>query len=50
MLPHNMSRDARKPVLGVSDQVLHKPAGTVTEAGYKLEISNLKRREIVLSV
>ena len=27
-----MSRDARKPVFGVSDQVQHKPACTVTEA------------------
>ena len=44
-----MSRDGRKPVLGVSDQVLHKSTCTVIEAGYKLEISDL-RREIVLSV
>ena len=29
----NMSRDARKPVFGVSDQVRHKPACTVSEAG-----------------
>ena len=28
----NVSRDARKPVFGVSDQVRHKPACTVTEA------------------
>ena len=27
------SRDARKPVFGVSDQVRHKPGCTVTEAG-----------------
>ena len=33
----------------VSKQVLHKPACTVTEAGYKLEISDLSRRGIVLS-
>ena len=28
-----MSRDARKPVFGVSEQVRHTPACTVTEAG-----------------
>ena len=28
----NVSRDARKPVIGVSDQVPHKPTFTVTEA------------------
>ena len=28
-----MSRDARKPVFGVSDQVRHKPACTVTKTG-----------------
>ena len=27
------SRDARKPVFGVSDQVRHKPACTISEAG-----------------
>ena len=32
------------------DQVQHKSACTVTEAGYKLEILDLRRREIVLSV
>ena len=32
----------------VSQQVRHKPACTVTEAGYKLEISDLRREEIVL--
>ena len=37
---HNigLSRDARKPVIGVSDQVQYKSACTVTEAGYSLEI------------
>ena len=30
---YDMSRDARKPVFGVSDQVRHKPACTVSEAG-----------------
>ena len=33
-----------------SDQVQHKPTCTVTEAGHKLEISDLRRRGIVLSV
>ena len=40
-----MSRDARKLVLWSSDQVLHKPACTVTEACYKLEISDFKEKE-----
>ena len=44
-----MSRDARKPVFGVSDQVRHKPVCAVSEYGKKLEISDLGRREIVLS-
>ena len=30
---NRMSRDARKPVFGVSDQVGHKPTCTLTEAG-----------------
>ena len=30
---NEMSRDARKPVFGVSDQVRHKSACAVTEAG-----------------
>ena len=33
-----------------SDQIQHKPAFTVTEAGQKLEISDLRRRGIVLSM
>ena len=32
----------RKPVFGVSDQVRHKPGLTVTEDGYRLEISDLE--------
>ena len=28
---HNMSRDVRKPVFGVSDQVRHKPGCAATE-------------------
>ena len=47
--PH-MSLVVRKPVFGVSDQVPHKPVCTVTEDGYKLEISDLESREIVVSV
>ena len=31
---NNMSRDARKPVLGVSEKVRHKSACTITEAVY----------------
>ena len=33
----------------VSEQVRHKPACTVTEKSYKLEILGLSRRGIVLS-
>ena len=40
----------RKPVFGVSDQVQYKPGCTATEDGYRLEISNLESRGIVLSV
>ena len=35
--------------IAVSKQVRHKPACTSTEKSYKLEISNLSRRGIVLS-
>ena len=38
------SRDERKPVFGVSNSL------SVSEAGSKLEISDLRRRENVLSV
>ena len=34
----------------VSEQVWHKSGCTVTEAGYKLEISDLRRKVSVLSV
>ena len=30
------------------DQVRHKPGCTVSEAGYKLEISDLRRRRIIV--
>ena len=43
-----MSRDARKPVIMVFDQAKHKPAFAAKEDGSKLEISHLRRREIVL--
>ena len=33
----------RKPVFRVSDQVRHKPDCTVTEDGYRLEISYLEQ-------
>ena len=70
----HVSRDARKPVFKVSDQVRRKPvyhrcislswplgslaplgltvtpAYTVTDSGLKLEILDLRRRGIVLSV
>ena len=45
-----MSLVVRKPVFGVSDLVRHKPGRTTTEDGYRLEISDLDRREIVLSM
>ena len=45
----DMSRDVRKPVFGVSDQVRHKPGCTATEDGWRLEISDLESRGIVLS-
>ena len=40
----------RKQVFGVSDQVPHKPGCTATEVGWRLEISYIGRREIVLSI
>ena len=40
----------RKPVFGVSDQVQHKPDCTATEDGWRLEISDLGGRGIVLSL
>ena len=47
-LKDDLSSDTRKPVFGVSDQLRHKPACTVTEKGYKLELLDLKRRGFVL--
>ena len=46
----HMSLVVRKPVFGVSDQVRHKPGCTATEDGYRLEISDLGSRGIVLSM
>ena len=40
----------RKPVFGVSDQVRRKPCCTATRDCKRLEISDLGRRRIVLSV
>ena len=37
-----MSHNIRKQVFGVSDQVLHKPACTVSEDGYRLEILDIR--------
>ena len=44
-----MSLVLRKPIFGVSDQVPHNSGCTATEDGWRLEISDLGRREIVLS-
>ena len=45
-----MSRVVRKPVLGVSDQIRHKPGCTASEDSYDFETSDLGSRGIVLSV
>ena len=45
----NMSRDVRKPVFGVSDQVRDKLGCAATKDSWRLEISDLGRRGIVLS-
>ena len=47
---HIMSHDANKTVFRVSDQVKHKPACAGKENSQKLEILNLRRREIVKSL
>ena len=44
-----MSLVTRKPVFGVSDQVRLKPACSATEASYRLEISDIETRGIILS-
>ena len=40
----------RKPVFGVSDQVLHKQGCSATEDGKRLEISDLGSCVIVISM
>ena len=45
-----MSLVLRKTVFRVSDQVRHKPGYTATEDGKRLEISDLDRRGIVVSM
>ena len=47
---HEMSLVVRKTVFRVSDQVKHKPDCTAKEDGYRLEISYLGSRGIVLSM
>ena len=47
MFDDKLSLVGRKPVFGVSDQVRHMPGCTVTEDGWKLEISDLESRGIV---
>ena len=45
----NLSRVTRKPVIGIPDQVPHKPGCTAIEYGYEaFEISNLVSRGIVI--
>ena len=41
-----LSRDTIKLVFGVTDQVRHESGCTVSAEGYKLEGSDLARREI----
>ena len=47
---NEMLTSMNKPVFGVSDHVRHKPGCTATEDGFRLEISDLGSRGIVLSV
>ena len=47
---YDMSHEASKPVFGVSDQVWHKPDCIAIQDGYRLEISDLGRIGIVLSM
>ena len=43
-IPRKMSRAARKPVFGVSDQVLHKAGCPTTKEGYRLENFGLRKK------
>ena len=45
-----MSLVVRKPAFGVSDMVPHKLGCTASEDGWRLEISDLESRGIVLSM
>ena len=46
---HQLSRDVRKSVFGISDQERHKSRYTATGDGWRLEILYLGRGGIVLS-
>ena len=46
----HVTRDATNRASGVSDHVRNKSACAVTEKGWKLEISNLRRKGSELSV
>ena len=46
----SLSLVVRKPVFGVSHHGLHNPGGTAIEDGWRLEILDLVRRGIVLSM
>ena len=39
----------RKPVFVVCDQVSHKPACSAKEGSWRLEISDIETRDIILS-
>ena len=45
-----MSRIMLKPFLEASDMAVHKPASPVTEACQKLEISDIKPKDMILSM
>ena len=44
-----MSLVMRKPVFGVCDKVRFKPACSATETSYRLKISVIANRDIILS-
>ena len=45
-----MDLDVRKPVLGDSDQVIHKPACSATETSYKTEILLVASLDMIFSI
>ena len=49
-IPYELIMVCENWVFGVFDQVRLKPVCTITEEGKRLDISDLRRREIVLSV